>query len=74
MTFAVSPQPMTLVIKPTATKHSEKTSSELVKPLNCVFRPILAKNTGQKIIYELTSILRSIYFESSSELRIIPAT
>ena len=46
----VKPQPMILVISATATKHSENSTkfSEILSKL--VFKPILAKKTGPKII------------------------
>ena len=43
-------------------------------PENVVFKPILAKNTGPKSIYELISIFSAMYSESFKLQRMIPAT
>ena len=72
--FAVPPQPITFVKSATATSAIENQSIERLKSLKLVWSPILAKNTGPKIMYELTSIFLSMYCESLMLQRIIPAT
>ena len=46
--FAARPQPMILVSRATITKQALKSRMVGVRPLMSVFRPMLAKKTGEK--------------------------
>ena len=48
--FAIRPQPIILQINATSTKQTEKDKIDRLKFEMSVFRPILAKNSGPKII------------------------
>lgn len=48
--FAITPQPIILVIIPTITNANENSSIDILKLSMFVFNPILAKNNGPNII------------------------
>ena len=57
---ATAPQPTILPAMPAATNSNPNKSSDTVNPSKLALMPIFAKKTGEKIMYELMSTLRSI--------------